>query len=336
MRILRGIGKWFWRFMIIFSFLVNFILVIVLLLAGLFIFQIKNQVAGPLIGGLHSTAVGLDEATIDWVIPVRDNLAIALNVPINEKTIVSEVNEINGEAVSPITGETVVMLTRDVPIVINNAFIQSNDLTLRNATVSITLPAGTQLPVALNMEVALETEIPVSLDVRAVIPLQETQLHDPIEQLALLFEPLAIGLHNLPNDFSQAGDFVGQIWNGTALDNLLLSEDGSGFNAEPYDAWTGYSVTAGYNYTLFTEQYPPYLLPLQTGIVVPGGIPALDALLPRRAPLYENDFTPQDLNAQAIQNLNSDPNINPASYDGGISSYYGNIQADILSQQAGN
>ena len=59
MRLLRGIGKWFWRFMVIFSFIVNFVLIVILLLAGLFIFQIKDQVADPLIGGLHSTAVGL-------------------------------------------------------------------------------------------------------------------------------------------------------------------------------------------------------------------------------------------------------------------------------------
>jgi hypothetical protein len=334
MRILRGIGRWLWRFMIIFSFIVNFILVLVLLLAGLFIFEIKNQVADPLIGGLHSTAVGLDEATIDWVIPVRDNLGIALVVPINENTITSEVREINGQPVVPITGETIVTLTRDVPITITNALIQSNDLTLRNATVNITLPANTQLPVALNLEVGLEAEIPVSLDVRAVIPLQQTQLHDPIQQLALLFEPLAIGLYNLPNDFNQAGDFVGQIWNGAPLDTLLLAEDGTGFNPEAYDAWTGFSSTAGYNYPLFTEQYPPQLLPLQTGIVVPGGIPALDALLPRRAELYANDNTPQDVNAQAVENLQTDPNINPATYNGDFSNYYDNIQTDIQGQQA--
>ena len=336
MRFLRAIGKWFWRFMIVFSFIVNFILVLVLLLAGLFIFQIKNQVADPLIGGLHSTAIGLDEATIDWVIPVRDELGIELVVPINENTIVSQVTQINDEPVTPIAGETVVKLTRDVPIVINNAFIQSNDLTLRNATVSITLPEGTQLPVALDLAVALETDIPVELDVRAVIPLQETQLHDPFEQLSLLFEPLAIGLHNLPNDFSQAGNFVGKIWNGAPLDNLLLSTDGSGFNSEAYDAWDGYSVTAGYNYPLFTELYPSDAQALETGITVPGGIPALDALLSRRAAYYENDSTPQTHNEMVIQNLQNDPNINPATYNGDASDYYNSIQADVQNQQSGN
>lgn len=334
MRFLRGFGRWFWRFMIVFSFIVNFILVLVLLLAGLFIFQIKAQIADPLIGGLHRTAVGLDDATIDWVIPVRDNLGVNLTVPINENTIVSQVSQINDEPVTPIAGETVVKLTRDVPIVIHNAFIQSNDLTLRNATVSITLPAGTQLPVSLDLAVALQTDIPVSLDVRAVIPLKQTQLHDPFEELSLLFEPLAIGLHNLPNNFGEAGNFVGQVFSGKSLSDLLLATDGSGFNSQPYDAWDGYSVTAGYNYPLFSESYPTALKPLHTGIVVPGGIPALDALLTRRMSLYENGSTPEQHNETVIQNLQVDPNINPVTYDGGVSEYYATIQSDVQSQDA--
>jgi hypothetical protein len=142
MRALRGIGKFIWRFMVVFSFIVNLVLVVVLIAAGIFIFEIKNNVADPLVQGLHSTAMGLDQATIDWTIPVRDTLGIDLQVPINANTITSQVTEINGEAVEPIAGETVVTLTRPVPIVITGAFINSNDLTLRNATVNITLPPG--------------------------------------------------------------------------------------------------------------------------------------------------------------------------------------------------
>ncbi|HRF93941.1 MAG TPA: hypothetical protein PLZ51_02040, partial [Aggregatilineales bacterium] len=73
---LRAIGLFIWRFMVIFSFIVNIILVLVLVVAGLFIFHIKAQVAQPLVAGLHSSFVGLDNATIDWTIPVRDTIIL--------------------------------------------------------------------------------------------------------------------------------------------------------------------------------------------------------------------------------------------------------------------
>jgi hypothetical protein len=325
MRALRGIGKFIWRFMVVFSFIVNLVLVVVLIAAGIFIFEIKNNVADPLVQGLHSTAMGLDQATIDWTIPVRDTLGIDLQVPINANTITSQVTEINGEAVEPIAGETVVTLTRPVPIVITGAFINSNDLTLRNATVNITLPPGTQLPVALDLEVGLQTDIPVELDVRAVIPLSQTQLADPIRTLALLFEPLAIGLHNLPSDFAQAGGLVTAVLQGEAID--LLATDGTGFSDEAYDPWVGFSRTAGLNYDLFDQPVPPENVPMMTGLTVPGGIPFLDEQLPDRTNIYAQGGV-NDVNAQAIQNLQAQ-GIAPYFYDGSMSQYFQQIQATV-------
>lgn len=328
---MRAIGKFLWRFMVIFSFIVNFVLVAILLIAGLFIFQIKAQVADPLIGGLHATAAGLSESTIDWVIPVRDSLGINLEVPINSETILP------GPAASQpgyVPGETFVTLTRPVPITIQNANINAGNLQLSNATVDITLPQGTQLPVALDLAITLNTEVPVNLDVRAVIPLSETQLNDPIRQLGLLFEPLAIGLHNLPNDFSEAGVFAGDLvtnrenlaqWLTTSL---LSTGANEGFNAEAYDAWDGFSQTAGVGYEgLMSQAYPQSLRPVQTGLVVPGGIPALDALLPERQNLYQNDSTPEDINNAILQNFAQTTGIPTYNFDG-------NFGVQFVSQQA--
>lgn len=321
---MRAVGKFLWRFMIIFSFIVNFVLVAILLIAGLFIFQIKAQVADPLIGGLHSTAAGLSESTIDWIIPVRDTVPVVLDVPINSETITSVVTEINGVPVNQIPGETVVRLTRDVPIRITGASIDAGNLQLRNATVDITLPANTLLPVVLDLDLKLDTELDIELDVRAVIPLNETQLNDPINQLGLLFEPLAIGLHNLPNDFSQAGEFAGDLVTnrqnlGQWLTDKLLS-------TETYDPWQGFSQTAGVGYEpLMAQSYPPEARPIQTGLVAPGGIPALDALLPDRATLYENGSTPTQNNEMIIQNF---PQTGIPGYN-----YDGNFGAQFVSQQ---
>lgn len=325
MRVLRGIGRFLWRFMVIFSFIVNLVLVVVLIGAGILIFEIKNNVADPLVQGLHSTAVGLNAATIDWTIPVRDTLGIDLRVPINANTITSTVTQIGGEPVAPIAGETVVTLTRPVPISIVGAFINSNDLTLRNATVNIILPAGTQLPVALDLEVGLQTDIPVELDVRAVIPLSETQLTDPIRTLALLFEPLAIGLHNLPSDFDQARLLITGLLNGAQID--LLKTDGTGFNAQAYIPWTGFSRTAGLNYDLFDQPWPPANEPVMTGISVPGGIPFLDEQLPDRANLYAQGGV-NTANEQAIQSLQA-RGISAYHYDGTMAQVFRQIQANL-------
>ena len=312
---LRALGKFIWRFMVIFSFIVNLVLIIVLLVLGLLIFEIKNNVADPLVQGLHRTAVGLDKATIDWTIPVRDELFVDLQVPINQNTILSTVTQYNGEPVQPIAGETLVTLTRDVPLVINNAFIQSPDLTLRNATVNITLPSGTSLPVSLNLEVGLQTDIPVALDVRAVIPIQETQLTDPINTLRLLFEPLAVGLHNLPSDFNQAGAMVERVLNGQPID--LLKFDGTGgINDQPYIDWYGYSVTAGENYDLANSPVPALNVPQETFLVPLGGIPVLDAELPNRRDFYANGSDPLEYNLQIREFLNNNSDLNPSSWNG--------------------
>jgi len=310
---LRALGKLIWRFMVIFSFIVNLVLIIVLLVLGILIFEIKNNVADPLVQGLHRTAVGLDKATIDWTIPVRDSIAIDLDVPINPQTILSTVTEYNGQPVEPIAGETLVTLTRDVPLVINNAFIQSPDLTLRNAQVNITLPAGTSLPVSLNLDLGLQTEIPVALDVRAVIPIKETQLTDPINTLKLLFEPLAIGLHNLPSDFNQAGGMVQGVLEGQPL-NLLATDGTGGVNDQPYIDWYGYSITAGENYDLANSPVPAQNVPEETFLVPLGGIPVLDAEL--RPELYANDSTPLDNNLQIRDFLQTNPDIVPATWNG--------------------
>jgi hypothetical protein len=282
-------GKWIWRFMIVFSFLVNIILVLVLLLLGLLIFDIKNNVAGPLVTGLHSSFVGLDQATIDWTIPVREDLPINLNVPINASTITSQVTTIGGVPVVPIAGETVVRLTRDVPIQIRGAYITNGGTTVENATVNISLPAGTELPVALDLAINLSTTIPVDLDVRAVIPLEGTQLHDVANNLRLLFEPLARGLENLPNDFGGAAQMVGDALGGRPPNLLAESQ----YSQNP---WPGFSQTAGLNYTLADEPWPLANQPVETGIVSVGGIPALDEQL---RPEVWQAGGPEAVNAQA-------------------------------------
>jgi hypothetical protein len=54
-RLLKAFGKIIWGFMVIFSFVVNLVLLAVVAILGVYIFNIKNDVADPLLKGLHSS-----------------------------------------------------------------------------------------------------------------------------------------------------------------------------------------------------------------------------------------------------------------------------------------
>ncbi len=309
MRLLKGFGKWFFRFMVIFSFIVNIILVVVLLVLGILIFDIMDNIANPLVGGLHSTAVGLDEATIDWTIPVRDTIPVVLNIQLDT--------------------DTTVVLTAPVPLTVR-ATIDLPGINAYgvDANVQLDLPAGLELPVHLNLPVPVEEDLDIALDVRAVIPLSETQLHDPFETLGLLFEPLAIGLHNLPSDFGEAVQLVSKVLGGETI--YLDATDGTGpFNDEPYRPWPGYSITAGENYDLFTVPPPSDHVRTYTGIIPLGGIPALDEGVPRRGGFYANDGNPLMVNEQARTSMQAQ-GVPTWAYDGTLANYVNGLSTSQL------
>ncbi len=273
MRALRRFGRFFKNFMIVFSFLVNLVLVIVVIALVLLIFDIKNNVVTPLVEGLHSSFVGLDDATIDWTIPVRDSIPVQFDLPLNQ--------------------QTVVRLTSPVPLNVSATISLPGIGQLNNAQVSLQLPAGLELPVQLDLTVPVDQQIPISLDVRAVIPLSQTQLHDPVNNLRLVFEPLVRILYNLPNNFGDAGQMVADLLSGKQID--LLADN-------PYSLhpWPGYSRTAGLDYPLANQPIPQANQPLDTGIVGEGGIPSLDQQL--RPDVYQQGG-PDSINDRAEQRM---------------------------------
>ncbi|MDX2140223.1 MAG: hypothetical protein SF123_19210 [Chloroflexota bacterium] len=270
MGVFKAIGGSIKNFMILFSFIVNLILIIVLIVLLLLIFEIKNQIATPLVSGLHSSFVGLDQATIDWTIPVRERVPVVLDVPVNLTTTVVLTDEV----------------ALNVP-----ASVQIEGSAPLGAVVSLNLPVGLELPVSLNFILPLNQELPVNLDVRAVIPLEQTQLHDPFENLRLMFEPLAVALHNLPNGFNEVPGFVGNALDADGV-NLLAP------NAYSQQPWPGFSNTAGVGYSLGTQPWPAANIPADTGMVPLGGIPALDQQL---RPEVWAAGGPQAVNAAAMQ-----------------------------------
>lgn len=270
MSTLRKIGSGVKLFMIVFSFVVNLVLVGVVVVLLLSIFDLKREVAVPLVGGLHSSFVGLDEATIDYTIPVRDTIPVVLDIPLQTNTVVT--------------------LTQPVPLSVSAVINLPGVGTLNNAQVNLQLPAGLQLPVQLDLNVPVNQSLDVELDVRAVIPIEDTQLHDALQNLQLLFQPLVLGLNNLPDNFDEAGPFIAGLLRGETPD-LLAS-------ADLPDPWPGYSRTAGLNYGLANEPVPAGNQPLATGLVPLGGMPSADALL--REEIYAQGG-PQAVNQRAAQ-----------------------------------
>ncbi len=174
----------FRNFAIIFSFIVNLVLVITLLIVAYLLFDIKNSIAEPLIDGLHSNFVAMDEATIYRTIPVE------AEIPVNFDLLVQD--------------NITVVLTQPVPLTANATFLLPGGGGSINGTVNLNLPAGMQLPIALVLNVPVREHIPVSLDVSVAIPLSETELHGPFVGLRQLLDPYVYGLDQLPDSWPEA------------------------------------------------------------------------------------------------------------------------------------
>ncbi len=226
---------------ILFSLLVNLALIAALVFLATQILPIKNTIAEPLIDGLHASFVGLDKATIDRIIPVRETIPVQFTLPLQQNTTV--------------------VLTAPVPLQAYAQFNLPGGGGTINGVVSLQLPQGMSLPVALDLQVPVDTTLPVSLNVRAVIPVEETQLHDPLANLRRLLDPIVRALDNLPDDGGALLALLGQALTGQLPD---LQQP----TAASLYPWPGYSITAGDGYT-WPEDMPP-----QPGVLtgtVPGG-----------------------------------------------------------------
>lgn len=178
----KGRKPWeaFKNFAIVFSFIVNFVLIIVLLLVAPIIIPIVSDVAVPIVGGLNDSFVDMESASIVQTIKVSDTIPISFILPLEKPTIVT--------------------LTEDVRLAaIPTSFVLPGGGGAIYGSVNLTLPAGLPLPVQLDVDVEVDQVIPVQLDVLVDIPLNETELGDPFNQLKDLFGPIDVLLRDLPS-----------------------------------------------------------------------------------------------------------------------------------------
>lgn len=179
---LRLLWNVFKTFAILFSFLVNFVLVAVIVMLVLHadtLFAIKQDVAEPLLTDLDQAFAALGETTIDSTVHITDTIPVVFNLPLEQNTDV--------------------ILTEGVPLSVPAQFILPGGGGAINGTVSLSLPEGQALPVALGMNVPVSTTVPVIMQVPVNIHLAEAGMAPAIEQLRAVFKPVSAYIQSLPD-----------------------------------------------------------------------------------------------------------------------------------------
>lgn len=200
---------------IVFSFTVNFVTVVALLVVTLpalrAVFAIKTGTVEPLLQNLDSAFVGLGEATIDTTVNIDEPIGIQFELPLDQPLPI--------DFDLSIAQPTDVYLTESVPL--NNLPAKFNlpgGGGVINGTVSLSLPQGMRLPIRLDMTVPVSTTIPVRMDVPVdeTIPIQmQVPVHielgqaglDPaVQNLRGVFLPVNELVQSLPDGIEIGGE----------------------------------------------------------------------------------------------------------------------------------
>lgn len=174
----------FWTVSALISLVINVILVAMLLGLGRQVFTLKTVLKDQLLGQLYGSFALMDEAHIKTTIPVEASVPAKFDLPLKTNTTVT--------------------LTEDTRL--SNATVsrlETGGLTISNAPADIILPAGTRLPIALELTVPVDEKIPVKLSVEVDIPLNETDLHAPFVGLQNVVTPYYLMLAGLPGSWQE-------------------------------------------------------------------------------------------------------------------------------------
>ena len=210
-------AKGFWsrirEFAIVFSFVVNVILVLVVLVLLTQVFAIKDQIVGPLVYGLDESFASLGDATISTTIPIRQQLPVKFNLPIRFDTPAKF--NLPVTFMLPLNQETTVTTLTPTPIntTVNLSLGQFGRI---NAPISLNLPPGTPLRIRLNMNIPVSTTvavnqmipvsttvsvnqmIPVVFDQSAQIKLGPSGLSPVVAKLRGVVKPYVVIMQSLP------------------------------------------------------------------------------------------------------------------------------------------
>jgi hypothetical protein len=171
----------FWTITGLLSLIVNIILIVVLITLAKQVFLLKAVVQDQLIDGLANNFKLMDEARI------QTNINVSTQVP--------------AKFTLPLETDTMVTLTKDTTIKAAKVTVSNPGLQITNATATIILPAGSDLPIHLKLEVPVDQQIPVNLNVPVDIPLNQTDLHKPFVGLQKVVQPYRDLLQQIPGNW---------------------------------------------------------------------------------------------------------------------------------------
>ncbi len=180
----RKIGPAFWTITGILSLVLNVVLIVLLVVLGRELFGLKSLVSNQLLGGLYGNFVLMDQAVISASVPVEDEIPVRFLLPVETNTTV--------------------ILTEDTHLTGARVDLSTGGLRISNAPTDIVLRQGTELPVALNIDVPVDTTVPVRLTVDVRIPLRDTELHAPFVGLQNVVAPYNRLLSTAPDSWEEA------------------------------------------------------------------------------------------------------------------------------------
>jgi hypothetical protein len=180
----RKLGPAFWTITGVLSLVLNVVLIVLLVLLGRELFGLKSLVSDQLLGGLYGNFVLMDQAVISASVPVEDEIPVRFLLPVETNTTV--------------------ILTEDTYLTGARVDLSTGGLRISNAPTDIVLKKGTELPVALNIDVPVDTTVPVRLTVDVRIPLRDTELHAPFVGLQNVVAPYNQLLSTAPDSWEEA------------------------------------------------------------------------------------------------------------------------------------
>jgi len=181
--ILKLIGPSFWTVASLISLGVNLILILVVILLGGQLFNLKKTLRDELIGKLYHNFALMDRASIKTTIPVSTTVPARFDLPVETDTVVV------------LTSETIIRSAR--------VSLATGGLSIFSAPTDIVLPAGTQLLVHLSLVVPVDQSIPVNLNVAVDIPLNQTELHEPFVGLQETIAPYYQMIGKIPDSWAE-------------------------------------------------------------------------------------------------------------------------------------
>jgi hypothetical protein len=192
---------------ILFSFAVNFVLVVVLLVVSIpalrATFALKTGMVEPLLTDLDDAFIGLGEATINTTVQINEPIPIQFDLPLDQPLPI--------DFQLPIEQNTTVVLNAPVPLYMPASFNLPGGGGSINGSVSLSLPTGMQLPIRLSMLVPVSQTVPVrmSVPVNQTIPIQmtvpvriklgESGLDPVVQELRGAIQPVKVQIESLPD-----------------------------------------------------------------------------------------------------------------------------------------